>query len=95
MSNFKRKFERQNMSNHILGPNGIPTVGSAAQPQSPFLDIKQGEDGPTFRLPVVAIGFVQPEILEHLADQIANIVVERVLSVAAQANAEGATKNPE
>jgi hypothetical protein len=87
MSNFKRKFERQNnMANHLVGPNGIPMIGSAPQPQSPFLDIKQGEDGPAFRLPVVAIGFIQPEILAHLAEQIANIVVERVVQVAAQAS---------
>lgn len=86
MSNFKRKFERQNMANHILGPNGIPTIGSAAQPTMPMLDIKQSEDGPTFRLPVVAIGFIQPEVLAVLAEQIANIVVERVLQVAAQSS---------
>jgi|HubBroStandDraft_5_1064220.scaffolds.fasta_scaffold835223_1 hypothetical protein len=71
------------MNNRILGPGGVPVIGSAGQPVSPCMDIKQTEDGPTFRLPVVSIGFIPPEIIAAIAAQVAGHVVAEVLKVAA------------
>jgi hypothetical protein len=47
------------------------------------LDIKQEGGGPTFRLPVAAVGFIQPDVLEALAQAIASHIVKATLNMAA------------
>jgi hypothetical protein len=83
----QRFLERQNekMASRIMGANGQPlsSVPDAEQPQSPFLDIKQEGGGPTFRLPVAAVGFIQPDVLEALAQAIASHIVKATLNMAA------------
>ena len=72
------------MSGRILGPSGLPTIGQSEQPQMPVVDIKQSEDGPTFRLPVTAVGFIQPDVLDALASAIASHIVKATLDMAAK-----------
>jgi hypothetical protein len=88
----QRFLERQaaKMASRITGPNGqvLSSVPTAGEPVSPFLDIKQTEDGPAFRLPVVAVGFIQPETLQALAHAIAALIVQDIAGVAAKASTD-------
>ena len=84
----QRFLERQNekMASRLIGPGGqslssVPEVGA---PQMPVIDIKQSEDGPTFRLPVTAVGFMQPDVLDALAQAIASKIVQATLEMAAK-----------
>jgi hypothetical protein len=83
----QRFLERQNekMASRITGPDGraLSSVPDAEQPQSPFLDIKQADGGPTFRLPVAAVGYIQPDVLDALAQAIASKIVQATLEMAA------------
>ena len=85
----QRALERQTekMSNRIVGPGGVPIIGGAQQPPSPFLDIKPDENGPTFRLPVVALGFIPPDQVALLAQAIAPLVAEFILNAAKEETA--------
>ncbi len=82
----QRALERQTrkMSNHLVGPGGVPIIGGAQQPQSPFIDIRPDESGPMFRLPVVALGFIPPDQVALPAQAIAPIVAEVILRAAAK-----------
>lgn len=68
------------MDRRILGPQGVPVIGGAQQPASPFIDIRQGdENGPMYRLPVVALGFIPPDQLDALARAIAPAIAQVIL----------------
>jgi hypothetical protein len=54
----------------------VPIIGGAQQPQSPFIDIKPEENGPMFRLPVVALGFIPPDQVALLAEAIAGVILK-------------------
>jgi hypothetical protein len=75
----RHALERQaaKMDRRILGPGGVPVIGGAQQPQSPFIDIRQGdESGPLYRLPVVAVGFIPPDQIEALAKAVASFILQ-------------------
>lgn len=75
------------MASRITGPDGraLSSVPDASQPQMPVMDIKQTEDGPTFRLPVVAVGFMQPDVIAAIASAVASLIVQEIAGVAAKA----------